>query len=198
MKFKPTKKRGGVVVELGPKEARLPETAAERTTSSLPVFKLKKILVPVDFSDCSDKALQYAVPFAKQFDAELILLHVAQLSLSVPEMPAIDVRLIQRQIRESGQKELQTLQQSLADDIPTETAVRVGTPHVEIIKAAKEFDIDLIILATHGHTGLAHVFLGSTAERVVRHAGCPVLVVREREREFVAGKSAATRGSRHE
>ena len=192
MKFKPTNKRGGVVVELGPKEARLPESASERAMSPLPAFKLKKILVPVDFSDCSAKALQDAVPFAKQFDAELILLHVAQLSLSVPEMPAVDIGLSQRQIRESGQKELETLQQSLADEIPVETAVRLGTPHVEIIAAAKELDIDLIILATHGRTGLAHVFLGSTAERVVRHAGCPVLVVREREREFVASKSVRT------
>jgi len=194
MKFKPANKSGGVVVELGPKEAQLPVTSAERETAPLPVFKLKKILVPVDFSDCSNKALQYAVPFVKQFDAELILLHVVQISLSVPEMPAIDIGLIQRQIRETGKKELQKLQRTVADEIPSETVLRVGTPYMEIINAVKELDIDLIILATHGRTGLAHVFLGSTAERVVRHAGCPVLVVRERERDFVAGKSADTVG----
>ena len=87
MKFKPTNKPGGVVVELGPKEAQLPVTSAERETAALPVFKLKKILVPVDFSDCSNKALQYAIPFAKQFDAELTLLHVVQPYLPVPEIP---------------------------------------------------------------------------------------------------------------
>ena len=194
MKFKPTSKSGGVVVELGPTEAQLPVTSAERETATLPVFELKKILVPVDFSDCSNKALQYAIPFARQFNAELILLHVVQLSLSVPEMPAIDIGLIQRQIRDSGEKELKNLQRKIAAEIPSQTALRVGNPYVEIINAVKELDVDLVILATHGRTGLAHVFLGSTAERVVRHAGCPVLVVRERERDFVAGNSAETGG----
>jgi universal stress protein A len=194
MKFKPSNKPGGVVVELGPKEAQLPGTLSEQAMSPLPTFKLKKILVPVDFSDCSNKALQYAIPFAKQFDAELILLHVVQPYVPVPEMPAIDIGLLQRQIRESGEKELETLQRTVADEIPSETALRAGTPYVKIINAAKELGIDLIILATHGRTGLAHVFLGSTAERVVRHAGCPVLVVRESERDFVPTKSAETRG----
>ena len=100
----------------------------------------------------------------------------------------MDVRLVQRQIRESGKKELETLQRTVADNVSSETALRQGSPYVEIIKAAKELGIDLIILATHGRTGLAHVFLGSTAERVVRHAGCPVLVVRESERDFVPTK----------
>ena len=188
MKFKPSHKPGGVVVELGPTEVQLPVTSSGSAMSPLPVFKLKKILVPVDFSDCSNKALQYAIPFAKQFDAELTLLHVVQPYLPVPEIPMVDVELVQRQIRESGKKELEALQRTVADKVSSETALRQGSPYVEIIKAAKELGIDLIILATHGRTGLAHVFLGSTAERVVRHAGCPVLVVRESERDFVPTK----------
>jgi universal stress protein A len=66
-----------------------------------------------------------------------------------------------------------------------ETLLRVGRPETEILNTAREIDCDLIILSTHGRTGLAHVFMGSTAEQIVRRAGCPVLVVREREHEFL-------------
>src|ERR1041384_5100147 len=99
MKFKRTNKSGGVLVELGLKEAQLPVKSTDRDAAPLPIFKLKKILVPVDFSDCSNKALQYAIPFAKQFDAELILLHIIQPYVPVPEMPTIDIGLLQSQIR---------------------------------------------------------------------------------------------------
>jgi nucleotide-binding universal stress UspA family protein len=192
MKFKPKNKPGGVVVELGPKEAKLPETALPAAV--LPAFKLQRILVPVDFSDCSTKALQYAIPFARQFAAELILLHVVQPFVAIPEMPSVDAALVQSQMRGAGKRQLDTLRGTIDDEIPSNTLLRVGSPHVEIINAAKESGIDLIILSTHGRTGLAHVFLGSTAERVVRHAGCPVLVVREQEHEFVASKPARTGG----
>jgi len=192
MKFKPNNKPGGVIVELGPKEAQLPGTTSSPVV--LPAFKLKKILVPVDFSACSNKALQYAIPFARQFDAELTLLHVVQPFVAVPEMPSVDAALVQKQMRESGKKQLEALQQTIDAEIPSSTLLRMGNPHVEIINAAKESGIDLIILSTHGRTGLAHVFLGSNAERVVRHAGCPVLIVREQEHEFVAATPAQTGG----
>ena len=68
--------------------------------------------------------------------------------------------------------------------MPFNAVVREGEPHSEIVAAAEELATDLIVLSTHGRTGIAHVFLGSTAEKVVRHAGCPVLIVREREHEF--------------
>ena len=194
MKFKPTGKSGGVVVELGPKETQLPTAASLSTPVPLPAFKLKKILVPVDFSDCAKKALQYAIPFARQFDAELTLLHVVQPYLPVPEMTTVDVDLIQREMCAAGEKELAALRQTIASEVSSKTALQVGSPHLEIIAAAKDLGIDLIILSTHGRIGLAHVFLGSTAERVVRHAACPVLVVREHEHEFVTGGSGRTGG----
>lgn len=190
MKFKPKNKPGGVIVELGPKEAQLPGTAS----AVLPAFKLKKILVPVDFSDCSNKALQYAIPFARQFDAELTLLHVVQPFVAIPEMPSVDAALIQSQMREAGKNQLDTLRRTIDEEIPSKTMLRVGSPHVEIINAAKESGIDVIILSTHGRTGLTHVFLGSNAERVVRHAGCPVLIVREQEHEFVASRPGKAGG----
>jgi nucleotide-binding universal stress UspA family protein len=187
MKFKPTNKNGGVIVELGPQEARLPDELSGPVPAPVPAFQLKKILVPVDFSECSTKALQYAIPLAKQFDAELTLLHVVQPYPAVPEMYPVSA--------ESGRdadKELEVLQRTTCDAVASQTCLRVGTPHLEIVRAAKELGADLIVISTHGHTGLAHVFLGSTAERVVRHAGCPVLVVREREHEFVAGAAPTT------
>jgi universal stress protein A len=186
MKFKPTDRAGGVVVELGPGETQLPPLTAEQGTGALPVFKLKKILVPVDFSVCSKKALQYAVPFAKQFGAELILLHVIQPAPPILEMAPVTVESI-----EDAKRELEDLQRMIHGVVQSSTVLRDGQPHVEILEAAQELGSDLIILSTHGRSGLQRVLLGSTAEKVVRHAGCPVLVVREHEHEFIAESAGA-------
>jgi universal stress protein A len=177
MTVKPASKNGGVFVELGPTEKQLP-------SESIPQFKLKKILVPLDFSDCSKKALEYAIPYARQFDAELVLLNVIEPYPPVPQMELVDVEKIQDRLRD-----LETLRETVGDDILCRSEVRTGVPHVEIVQEAKQDDIDLIILSTHGHKGLSHVFLGSTAEKVVRNAPCPVLTVRQSEREFVRAQS---------
>jgi len=140
--------------------------------------------VPVDFSDCSKKALQYAIPFATQFDAELTLLHVVQPYPAVPEMAPVDVETIQ-----DGRRELEALRKTIGDAVRSATSLCTGEPHLEIARVASELGIDLIILSTHGHKGLARMFLGSTTEKVVRHAPCPVLIVRESERDFVPGSS---------
>lgn len=195
MKFKRTSKSGGgMVVELGAKESQLPVAASETATLPLPVFRLKKILVPVDFSDCSRKALQYALPFARQFDASVVLLHVIEPYIPVPEMTTVNFDVIRKQMLAGSEKELKALQRTIPADVVSEAVISEGNSYVEIVRAAKERGVDLIILSTHGRTGLAHVFVGSTAERVVRHAGCPVLIVREREREFVAGEFTKTGG----
>jgi nucleotide-binding universal stress UspA family protein len=180
MKFKPNDKSGGVAIELGPQECQLPTPEGSPGQESLAVFSLKKILVPVDFSDCSKKALQYAVRFARQFGAELTLLHVVPRYPAIPEMGPIDVETVQ-----DGRTQLEVVRLTIGDLAPCDTLLRTGTPYMEIVEAAKEQSIDLIIIATHGHKGLTHVILGSTAERVVRQAPCPVLVVREKEREFL-------------
>ncbi len=192
MKFKPARKPSrGVLVELGADEAQLPATAPRPDFNPLAPFKLNRVLVPVDFSDCSHKALQYALPFAKAFDATLTLLYVVEPFYPVPEMAGVDVVLIEKQLREGGDRQLAALRKGVGDSAAVETLLRVGRPETEIIKAARELDCDLIILSTHGRTGLAHVFMGSTAEQVVRRAGCPVLVVREREHEFIRDTSPA-------
>jgi nucleotide-binding universal stress UspA family protein len=180
--------RGGVVIKVvGPKDVQLPASRRKVKAGAfpLPVFKLKRILVPLDFSDCSKKALQYAVPFARQFGATLSLLYVIQPYYPVSEMVPMDGELFEQRMRETSEAEMAALRKSLDPALKPSATIRSGTPHVEIVRAARNLKCDLIILSTHGRTGLSHVLMGSTAERVVRHANCPVLVLREHEHEFV-------------
>ena len=149
---------------------------------------LKRILVPIDFSALSKKALQYALRFAEEFGADVTLLHVIE-----PEVPpAFDGFIIAPPVIANGSRarcanRLKELAGSLAlrGTGHIQSTVRTGLAAYEIVEAAKEFDLDLIVIATHGYTGWKHFAIGSTAERVVRAAPCPVLVVREKEHEFV-------------
>lgn len=149
---------------------------------------LKKILVPTDFSPLANKALHYALRFAEQFHAEVTVVHVIE-----PEVPpAFDGFMIAPPPVSNGTsagcaKRLRTLVNSIraAGGTRTDSVVRCGLASIEIVDAAKEHDVDLIVIATHGYTGWKHFAIGSTAERVVRAAPCPVLVVREKEHEFI-------------
>lgn len=174
------------------------ETASSRQANSpaglesaapvAPRLRLKRILVPVDFSPPSRKALPYALSFAAQFDAEIILLHVVEPAIYPTEMGYVPVEietLYQTMHQSTSEKLAELARAQVPAAIPSRTMVRVGAPFQEITLAAQELDVDLIVIATHGYTGLKHVFMGSTAERVVRHAPCPVLTVREREHDFV-------------
>jgi universal stress protein A len=176
MKIKPTSRDGGVLLELGPQESQLPV----QEPSTAPVFKLQKILVPVDFSDCSKKALRYAIPFAREFGAELALIHVVEPYPSIPEMGPVEVETLR-----DGRSALEDLRRTIGEATPVKALLRTGAPSTEIVECARELGTDLIIISTHGHKGLTRMFLGSTAEKVVRYAPCPVLIVRESEREFV-------------
>jgi universal stress protein A len=149
-------------------------------------FKLAKILVPLDFSECSKKALAYASSFARRFKAELVLLHVVEAYMPYPEMTAWDAAALETASREFGEEELQILRQSIQTEIPCSTILKIGKASREIVEVAKESGVDLIIISTHGYTGLSRALLGSTTEQVVRRAGCPVLVVRENEHDFLA------------
>lgn len=154
----------------------------QRVVSKDSEFRLRRILVPVDFSTFSGRALRHALPLAWQFGAEVMLLHIIETfpidymvgTESVPETSA------------QGRRRAKADLNRLADKIPgmsevsRQCVVRVGKPWREITAAARDLDADLIVLSTHGRTGLERVYLGSTAERVVRHAPCPVLVVRKR------------------
>jgi universal stress protein A len=148
------------------------------------ILKLKRILVPIDFSKISQKALEYAVPLAKQFEAKITLLHVIE-PLPYP-MDLTYVSMGESFPIEPLEKELNTLaKKTIEPQLLKEVIVQVGTAFEVIINVARDCEADLIVITTHGHTGLKHVFMGSTAERVVRHASCPVFVVRKCEHGFM-------------
>jgi len=143
---------------------------------------IKKVLVPIDFSDYSKSALKYAVNFAKSFNADIILIYVVEPIIYPPDfsMGQIAMPSINTEWDDRAKDELLKLAKSeIADIANVKTVIKTGKPFVEIIETAKEENIDLIIIATHGHSGVEHILFGSTAEKVVRKAPCPVLTLRE-------------------
>jgi len=182
MKAKPTKNSGEVILELN----RHDETMLSRMIAS--PLRIKQILVPIDFSECSLKALRYAIPLAKEHRAAVTLAYVAPaISGAFGEYGAFDPVSVTKDMRERAERDLARL---VVDEVrgmvPADTLVRAGCAVEEIINVARKLPADLIVISTHGRSGLNHVLLGSVAERVVRHAPCPVLVVRENERDIVA------------
>jgi nucleotide-binding universal stress UspA family protein len=157
-------------------------------------LKVKRIVVPIDFSQTSAQALPYAVALAERFGAEIILLHVIP-PVPLP-LPFYVRRLLQKSAGRLAELSMDVQLSRLCEEafdkeMPSRTLVRTGAPYDEISKAASSQGADLIILTTHGYTGLKHASLGSTAERVVRHATCPVLVVRDKA--HVGGGKPSTR-----
>lgn len=146
----------------------------------------KKILVPVDFSPASKKALDYAFQFARLFRSEVIITHVFE-PPSNPGFPDLEPasRFAAKEFARA-EKNLRALVASLQSVERTQAKwkLRAGVAAHEIVEVAKEVDVDLVIIATHGFTGWKYFCIGSTAERVVRAAPCPVLVVREKEHQF--------------
>ena len=153
------------------------------------MIDLHRILVPTDFSKYSQNALTYAAAFAENFAAELHLLHVVQnLALIIPDIIPVEPSLVPslEQMTDAVHTAFDRLiAENNLQPFVIHRAVREGTPFYEIIQYARETNIDLIIMGTHGHSGLAHVLLGSVTEKVVRKAPCPVLTVRHPEHEFV-------------
>jgi len=148
-------------------------------------FAINIILVPTDFSECSRKALRYAVPLANQFGAKIVLLNVAQFHYAGSEIDDLELPRAEKQIVELIRRRLSELVASETANVFCQTEVCVGKVVPEIITAAKTMKADLIVISTHAGSSAKNAFLGSTTERVVRHAPCPVLVVREREHEFL-------------
>jgi universal stress protein A len=153
-----------------------------------PAIALKKILVPIDFSGHSKNALLYAVPFAERFHTSLDLLYVVEPTIYPADFSfgQIGFPNIEEELKKRGETELKRLMQNVVhENISARYALRTGKPFYEIVQYAEDEQIDLIIIATHGHSGMEQVLFGSTAEKVVRKAPCPVLVVREGAREFI-------------
>jgi nucleotide-binding universal stress UspA family protein len=147
-------------------------------------FKIEKILVPLDFSPASVEALDYAVSVAKQFHAAIHLVHVYPPDEASSAPGAGHLLLQSAEAIERLNEELTGIHRKHVPTFcPENCHIRPGRPHEQIINLAREINADLIALSTRGHSGLKHLLLGSTAERVVRNAPCPVLVVRKRKGE---------------
>jgi universal stress protein A len=146
----------------------------------------KRILVTTDFSESGDHAIGHAFRLAVDHGAEVILCHVVETIVAPNPLYAhyYPADLLNPEIRERAERDAHAalIERAPKDAplaaVPHTRLVVHGMPADEIIRAAKDRDVDLIVIATHGRTGLTHLFMGSTAERVVRHVHCPVLVVR--------------------
>lgn len=145
-------------------------------------MEIKRILFPTDFSEGALNALPYAVDLAKSYGAKLYMLHVIYdiATASGLYVPHISVDEMYKELDISARKELEKFGLDKRNDVKdVEYTVIRGIPYEEILKFAQEKSIDLIVIGTHGRKGLDRVLFGSTAERVVRNASCPVLTVRE-------------------
>jgi len=156
---------------------RIRDVVGDAAARRLPV-KLGHILVPIDFSEGSLHALRAAEDLAKAAHGTIALLYVVEPVTPTSEWAplAIDTQ----QLVESLQKKLEALpaKEGIDSQLIGRVLVKKGIPWNEIVNTATELNRDAIVIATHGYTGWKHVLMGSTAERVVRHASCPVLVVR--------------------
>lgn len=155
----------------------------------MPTFT--KIIAATDFSDDSNYALEYAQEMARRFSAEMIVVHVDQplAPVMISELsPGLDVGAMNRIAEEQRLLALRELDQMTArlreTGLKVRGLLRVGAPFLEIINTAHTEGADLIVVGTHGRTGLAHVLMGSVAERVVNKAHCAVLTVRHPDRKF--------------
>ena len=144
---------------------------------------IDRILVTTDFSETSQTAFPFARQVVAKFDAEPVLLHVldAQLPPLFFEPSGVTAGEFEQQRVERAASRVEALGARLGERI--ETMVTCGIPHVEIVKFADDNAIDLIVMATHGRGFFSHAILGSTTERVVRRASCPVLTIRDRSLE---------------
>lgn len=141
---------------------------------------MKRILVAIDFSSHSDLALDLAVEFAKKFDAKLDLLHV--FDLPIPVVNPYEIAVPPAYVKDAEESARQKLEERrvkvAAAGVETEAHLASAPIATAITEAASETNADLVVVGTHGHTGLKHALLGSVAERIVRHAPCPVLTVK--------------------
>jgi universal stress protein A len=145
-----------------------------------------KILCPVDFSEFTDEILSYAVSIAKRFDSELHLIHVIpNLNYFTPYESFLtpeNLVAIERNIEGEVGKDFDKITKKL--DLPFKRVIKTGVSFVEIIDYVKEQGIDLVVMGTHGRSGIEHILIGSVAEKVVRKSPCPVLTVRPKDKTF--------------
>lgn len=150
---------------------------------------IKKILCPIDFSDCSDHAMKYALALAQSHDAELQLLHVVEPPMAaydgVIQAPVLSIETLE-QFQDTCRSHLKDIAAEATREHKNVTYhLASGIPWLGIIQAATSAEVDLIVVGTHGRSGIAHALIGSVAEKLVRKAPCPVLTVKHPQHEFV-------------
>ncbi len=152
------------------------------------MIKLQKILHPTDFSENSTPALKYACEFADHFDAELHLLNVVAdpiVAVSPPISGFLPADYYQEMVKNAENNLAEIPEKEWAKDTKIIRTAMEGSAFVEIIRYARENNIDMIVMGTHGHSALMQLILGSVAENVVRKASCPVLTVHSDDHQFV-------------
>jgi len=141
------------------------------------------ILVPMDFSADAEQALDAAVELAKQFQARLTLMHVIQLPITTE----VDLSGYYADLEDGARQEMEAYQKRVAaTGLAVDVFLDSGAPFRQIVDAAKTRQVDLIVMGTHGRTGMQHLLIGSVAERVVRLAPCPVMVTRQDQSQAAA------------
>ena len=153
------------------------------------MIALRQVMVPTDFSEASECALKYGRAFAASFGASLHVVHVVEDFVAWSWAADTYVATLPR-IREEVEAEAvarlgQLIPPAEAERLQAKVALLAGNPFIEIVRYAREHDIDLIVMGTHGRGPVAHALIGSVAEKVVRKAHCPVLTVRHPQHEFV-------------
>lgn len=152
------------------------------------MIKMRSILFPTDFSEFSLYALDYAVSFAEQYGARLLVMHVVDIFLHDPAYfaPYVPDRAMFAGYEQNARARLEEIvRKRVPAGLKTELIIKEGRAFVEIVRTAKEKEADMIVIATHGRSGISHAMFGSTAEKVVRKAPCPVLSIKHPEHEFV-------------
>jgi nucleotide-binding universal stress UspA family protein len=174
-------KRARRAVRAGRRPTRTTAASRKPRRKAPSSLGIRTILVPIDFSIHSRNALKYAVPLAEKFDAKLRLVYVVEPTIYPADLGFGQVVLpgVEEELREKGEGELEALiGKEIGKRVSASASVRSGNPHQEILREAAETGADLIVVATHGHSGVEHMLFGSTAERVVRRSPVPVLIIR--------------------
>jgi nucleotide-binding universal stress UspA family protein len=147
----------------------------------MPRFAPHRILVPVDFSDCSFVAVKYAARLARRFNAAVRLFHAVYPYAEMVGVDRVNLDAAKAESRANAQLEMEALKQSKwLEGIRCETELRTGFAVDEICAQSSRDDVDILVTSTHGRTGFKHALIGSVAEQVVRYAACPVLTVPSR------------------
>lgn len=144
------------------------------------MFPLQRILVPTDFSDASARSLAIAADMARDYGSELLIVHVIEPLPAVPPDPdfTFEMAAYQDAIKQHTDERMEQVQAGLSPELAVRTLICHGEPAREIVRLAEEEEANLIVIPTHGLTGIKHLVFGSVAERVVRTACCPVLTLR--------------------